>query len=207
MRFSILRTFVVSLYRINVFSTILVLALSWQLFLVSTHVITSRLPPVCCCISDNRWSLATLQRDTGCDKSDIPRTVSETSFRSCVSRLRRAIYIDLQGFRWFSLNAGRPSCLLPREVERCADNARAFSGVIKGLNPRSFVRRMTLILSTTPCEPATEQAINSFVAFRLHDGLAQILSAATNAVCSDKIRRILYVYSVCGRKVGGRECV
>lgn len=119
------------------------------------------------------------ERDTGCDKSDIPRTVSETSFRSSVSRLRPAIYIDLyRGFRWFSLNASRPSCLLPREVERCTDNARAFSGVIKGLDPRSFVRGMTLILSTTPYEPATEQAINSSVAFRLHDRLAQILSAA-----------------------------
>lgn len=83
-----------------------------------------------------------------------------------------------RGFRWFSFNASRPSCLLPQEVERCTDNARAFSGVIKGLNPRSFVRRMTLILSTTPSEPATEQAINSSTMFRLHDRLAQILSAA-----------------------------
>lgn len=108
-----------------------------------------------------------------------------------------------RGFRWFSLNASRPSCLLPREVERCADNARAFSGVIKGLNPRSFVRRMTLILSTTPCEPATEQAINSFVAFRLHDGLAQILSAAMQRMQFVLIK--FDVYYTCIACVGGNR--
>lgn len=88
---NILRTSVVPLCRITVFSTIL-LVLSWQLFLVSTHVITSRFSPVCCCISDNRWSRVALERDTGRDKSDIPRTVFGTSFRSCLSFAPRNLH-------------------------------------------------------------------------------------------------------------------
>lgn len=124
----------------------------------STHVITSRFPLVCRCISDNRWSWAALQGA----KSDIPRTVSETSFRS-VSLSRS--YGNLH--RLTSASGGfprtrAPSCLLPRGIEKkCADNAHAFSGVIKGLNPRSCARSTTLILSTTSSEPATRQAINS----------------------------------------------
>lgn len=173
---------------------------------MSTHVITSRFPPVCCCISDNRWSRAALQRDTGRDKSDIPRTVSETSFRSCLVCATQ-FTSTYRGFRWFSFNTSRPSCLLPREVERCTDNARAFSGVIKGLNPRSFVRRMTLILSTR--EPATEQAINSSAAFRLHDRLAQISSAtmqrmqfACSKMKSSSVYMYIYIVCVGGGRVG-----
>lgn len=157
-----------------------------RLFTLSRH--DSRLFAVVYRIIDRAGQLFREPKVTS--REPCPKLVSVP----CLSLVRTAIYIDLH--RLPLVFAQRePSCLLPLGVEKCADNARAFSGVIKGLNPRSFARSTTLILSTTSSEPATRQAINSCTVFRLHDCLAQISSATMQpftGVCLVPIKSDVY---------------
>lgn len=185
--FSIRRTFVIFFMSHNCLPACFpdVMTTVSRLLTLSRH--GSRLFAVA--ISDNRWSWSALWGA----KSDVPRTMLPKPVCHVFFSYMRQFYIILTSmiFRWFSRI--RLSCLLPQGVEKCADNARAFNGVIKGLNPRSFARSTTLILSTTLSEPTTRQAINFCTAIRLHDCLAQIslttMQPFTNKhlLCPDKV--------------------
>lgn len=184
---SILITSYLHVYAITILSLVLVFPISRLYFVYSRYHV---MVPACLLllyrIIDGAGQLFGEPKVTS--REPCPKLVYRT-FLSFVWQFT-STYI---GFRWFSRNA---SCSSFPQVEKCAGNARAFSSMIKGLNPRSFARNTTLILSTTPSEPATRQAINSCTALRLHDCLAQISSVTMQSFtcrrlpCSDKIWRL-----------------